>query len=158
MKYLKSEMIEELITNCYSESSSYTATLSSICRQIAFAEGALFWFLYSELKVSIYYIVVGFLFLLIYFILDLIQYLIGYNIYQKRAKIWEDSLKKGILLKNNYEFPNDFFYWINKFLVYKLLFLFISSSVLIIGFIVGLFHYNNYDLQEWALLILLDFY
>lgn len=140
MKNLKIEDVESHISQCYAESSNYTAILSSICRQIAFAEGALFWFLYSELKVSLNYLAIGFLILLLYFFLDLIQYLIGHYMYQNKAKNWENDLKNGVLLKKNYEFETDFFYWIDRVLILKLVCLFFASLLLFIGFILGLFH------------------
>jgi Ca2+/Na+ antiporter len=139
MKKLTVKEIEGQISQCYGESSNYTAILSSICRQIAFAEGALFWFLYSEIKVSLKFVAVGFLVLLIYFLLDLVQYIIGQYIYRKKAKSWETDLKNQILSKNNYEFETDFFYWIDRVLFFKLSFLFLASLILIVGYIIGLF-------------------
>jgi len=55
----------------------YTGEASKIGRQLAFAEGAILWFYHTNVDAYFSFILISFTFLLIYFILDLLQYFIG---------------------------------------------------------------------------------
>lgn len=143
MKNLKKKSIEEQVTHAHNESVKYTEILSTICRQISFADGALFWFVKTELKISIFLILVGYIFLILYFLLDLFQYLIGYITYKNKALDWEKDLINGIGNEKNYEYSEHFTYWIEKFLYWKLGFLFLASLILIICFVLGIFGHHS---------------
>ena len=113
--------IEDHIERCYSESVQYTGILSSICRQLAFAEGGLFWFLKDKMHVCDRLIVIGFLVLVLYFIFDAIQYLVGHIIFLRKSKEWEADLKeKKIVDEKHYDIPSELLSPIEKLLYVKL--------------------------------------
>jgi hypothetical protein len=128
------EELEKNINNCYIASSEYSSTLSSICRQIAFAEGALFWLLYTGFSFSSRYIIVGYLFLLFYFFTDLFQYLFGFIAFKKKAKQNEKYLENKIIIEKFHTISDDDLYWVYKALHLKLIFIALSSSTIILIF------------------------
>jgi hypothetical protein len=96
--------IESQISSCYSQVAKYSAHLSNIFRQLAFAEGALFWFSKLHLNASDLSLMIGFSVLIVYFILDAIQYFVGLVEYERLAKKFHDDYKKNkIYDTDNYE-------------------------------------------------------
>ena len=126
--------LEDYVNKCFQNSSDYSSILSSICRQIAFAEGALYWFLYSEFNLSTNYIMAGYLFLLFYFFSDMAQYFLGYLVYKIKAKQNQIYLKNELKTEYLYEISEDDLYWVYKAMNLKLLFIVVSSLTLIIIF------------------------
>lgn len=93
--------IEQFINRGYEEIDFYSSQLSKILRQLAFAEGALFWFCKEKFNSSTFLIGVGFAFLLFYFLFDAKQYLSGLLHFKKQtAKFYDDFvIKKFIILR-----------------------------------------------------------
>lgn len=131
----KTKDIEKHIEFYYQESVNYTARLSSICRQLAFAEGVLLWFLKCNFHISTLIMILGFLFLTFYFIFDVIHYLVGYVKYDNLAiKITNKLNEKNNMEKKEYETPINFNYSLHILLYVKLVLIGIASLLLIIGF------------------------
>lgn len=126
--------IEQFISSCYSEVADYTKEISVICRQLAFAEGGLFWFARTEFHISNRVLFYAFAFLLSYFILDAFQYLAGMWKYKKIAhKSYDDYKVNKIYFLEKYKIPNKF--GLLEFFFYtKLLALGVSSAILIYNF------------------------
>ncbi len=106
--------LEKNINDCYKASSDYSSTLSSICRQIAFAEGALYWLLFTGFNISSKYIIVGYFFLLFYFFSDLFQYLFGYIAYKKKAEQNQEYLDNKITTEKFHTISHADLYWVYK--------------------------------------------
>lgn len=132
-KQLKDEL-EININNCYKASSDYSTILSSICRQIAFAEGALFWFVFAGFQFPPKYIIVGYLFLILYLLTDLSQYLFGYMVYKRKAIQNCEYLEKKITNEELYLIKEEDLYWVYKAMHLKLFFIALSSITIILIF------------------------
>lgn len=128
--------IEELITSCYLQSSEYSGNLSSILRQLAFAEGALFWFSKINFKSPDVLLILGFSILIVFFILDAVQYFVGLIQYENLAKTFHHDYKiNKIYDPNKYEMnPPEY---IDLFFYLKIIAILIASVILIYGFIHG---------------------
>ena len=74
----------------------YMDKVSSVCRQLAYAEGVVLWFIFSANPNK--FVFLGFLFLILYFMGDVIQYGIGmrsyYNLAKEHAKKYERENEK----------------------------------------------------------------
>lgn len=123
--------LEENINSCYQASSEYSSALSSICRQIAFAEGALYWFAFTGFHFPAKYIIVGYLFLLFYFFIDSFQYVLGYVAYKRKAKQNVNLLKNKITKMDLHTITEDDLFWVYKAMHYKLFFIVLSSITII---------------------------
>lgn len=116
--------------------SFYSSEASKIARQIAFAEGAIFWALYFLMQNGTKALIIAFYsVLLLFFIFDLIQYVVGAFFFSYEAKV----IKK--LMKSNKQDPSyeigDFVgQSIKKYYVLKLIFLGVATLLLINMFIV----------------------
>ena len=108
MKKKESEKdLEDLISYYNKESSTYSSIVSIICRQLAFAQGAILWIFYSHLNISNFTLLWGFLFIVVFFLLDLTQYIVGKVKYEKIAKQFESNYDKKIKNKQHYIFPKN---------------------------------------------------
>lgn len=130
--------IIKTITHCYKEVSDYSARLSSIFRQLAFSEGLLFWFAYEKLSAPILLLIIGFTLLIIYFILDLVQYFFGLRHFENLATTFNRDYKNNILDLKNYEIklPSS----LDLFFYFKMVIMCLASIILIFSFVLGLMH------------------
>lgn len=132
------EKIEASISHSYAETVGYSNELSKICRQLAFAEGALFWFSKQNLGSSITFLIIGFSILLMYFLFDALQYLAGLLKFQSQAdQKYRDYKVNKIYDEDNYEIPYKF-HLTDLFFYIKLIMIFLSSITLIYAFLNGL--------------------
>ena len=83
--------IRELFWDQYRK---YSYEASKIGRQLAFGEGAIAWFFYVDDPNFQGWILTIFIFLILFFGLDVIQYLVGAYINKKEAKKYEDIIDK----------------------------------------------------------------
>lgn len=128
--------IEAQISNCYAQVSKYSGHLSNIFRQLAFAEGALFWFSKINFNASNLLLIIGFSILIFYFILDALQYFSGLLEYEKIAKKFHHDYKDNKIYdleKYDMEPPK----YIDVFFYLKLITLVLASVILIYSFING---------------------
>lgn len=125
---------EKNINNCLQASSEYSSTLSSICRQIAFAEGALYWLLYTKFNLHTNYIIIGYLFLLFYFFSDLFQYLLGYIVFKQKARQNKEHLGNKITNEGLHDVSDEDLYWVYKAMHLKLILIALSSCTIILLF------------------------
>lgn len=130
--------IEGSICHSYSEAATYSNELSKICRQLAFAEGALFWFSKQNLGSSTTFLIIGFSILLMYFLFDALQYLSGLLKFQSQAdQKYRDYKVNKIYDEDNYEIPYEF-HLTDLFFYIKLIMILLSSITLIYAFLNGL--------------------
>jgi hypothetical protein len=118
-----------------------TITLSTVCRQLAFAEGGVCsFFRLSDGKLpTIFLLVLGLL--VFFFFCDVAQYLISTIVYNSYGKYYEKRLEKGLLNEQDIKKPERINKCANSFLYVKLFFLFIASVFIVIGF--GLVVFNK---------------
>lgn len=81
----------EKINQFWRVSRSYSAEASKIARQLAFGEGAVFWFFFTENQIMANFIFLGLLFLVLYFVLDVLQYIIGAFKNKQLANFYEQN-------------------------------------------------------------------
>jgi len=99
---MKKDRANEEVAQHWREASNYTSIASKICRKYAFAEGAVIWFIYHSYTALQFQlkplVVVAYVSLLLFFIIDFFQYLIGHFKYKKMAeemsKIYNDKCFK----------------------------------------------------------------
>lgn len=128
--------IENQISACYKETSEYSGHLSSILRQLAFAEGALFWFSKTNFSTPNILLILGFSILIAFFIFDAIQYLVGLIQYENLAKTFHRDYKKNkIYDPNKYEMDPP--KYIDLFFYIKIIAILFASVILIYSFISG---------------------
>lgn len=132
--------IEQFIGNCYSEVADYSKEISTICRQLAFAEGGLFWYAKTEhFNVSNGFIFWCLVCLLCYFFFDAAQYIAGMCEYKKLSDKYHDDFEKH---KNydteHYKIPSKNCI-LMLFFILKLLSISLSSGLLIWTYYVGLY-------------------
>lgn len=134
---LNNEIFKAIKENFWSVYESHTVILSNICRQLAFAEGGICWFYMSDVNHlcpnTTYHI---FFYLILFFIVDALQYLANSIIYAGVAFYYERKNNKN-------EISNvrdvDRRHWMNiiPMLIYAgKLFLLSTSSYLIIQLLV----------------------
>lgn len=128
--------IESQIVSCYNQSAEYSGHLSVILRQLAFAEGALFWFSKLNFKASDILLILGLSALIVFFILDAAQYLVGLTQYENLAKKFHHDYKINKLYDpNKYDMnPPEY---IDSFFYLKIFVILIASIILIYSFISG---------------------
>jgi hypothetical protein len=130
----KKSKISKKVKSYWKEYETYTSKLSIVCRRLAFAEGAAFWILKPNNEKLPIIIVLGLLILVLYFISDTLQYLIGMLGYEELADEAREKLASNPSIKlsdiNNSKVNKR----IEFFLYLKLIFIFISSIVLIVAF------------------------
>lgn len=116
----------------------YSSESSKIARQLAFAEGAIFWALYFLMQSGPKALIVTFYStLLLFFIFDLVQYVFGGYLFSNQAKVIKKLIKANTTTPK-YEIGDEVGKSINKFYISKLIFLCISSLLLIIMFVIFL--------------------
>lgn len=128
--------IERHIMFLYREAESYSSRLSSILRQLAFVEGGLFWFSKINFNTPNPILIIGFSFLVLYFVFDALQYFNGLIEYEKLGdKLYRDFKVHRIYIPDNYEEepPKS----IGVLFYIKILIIFISSILLIFIFMNG---------------------
>ena len=131
----------------YERYSFYTIEVSKIARQVAFAEGAIFWALYFLMQSGPKPLIISFYsVLLLFFIFDLIQYVIGANSFEKEAEFMKKIIKSNNDKSLNYEIGDDVGKGIKKFYILKLVFIGISTLLLIFMFIY--FIINNIPMRH----------
>lgn len=124
------EKIKQLFWDRYS---FYSSEVSKICRQLAFAEGAIigyFGFLKEHVSVLMLLILI---LLLLYFIADIIQYIIGANEHKKVAYKYENELlqQNTALTPDKINKDDIVVKKIELFFILKLIFLSVSSVLLL---------------------------
>lgn len=128
----KKEEIESFLNRYFQEYECYSKELSLICRQLAFAEGALFWFSKQNLGASEFLVSFGFGVLIIYFIFDALQYFVGMR---KNEQLSNQFYRDYKVNKNydidNYAIPENHHLILNVFFYMKLIMLSVSSVLLI---------------------------
>ncbi len=128
----KKEEIELFLNRYFQEYECYSRELSVICRQLAFAEGALFWFSKQNLNASDILVSFGFGALIIYFIFDALQYFVGMRKNEQLSnQFYRDYKVNKNYDINNYEIPENHHLILNVFFYFKLIMISLSSALLI---------------------------
>jgi len=111
-KEIKQEIENEINNKFWEVYADTTSRLSSICRQLAFAEGGICWFFLTDnthrLSLDIKIILI---FLVVFFIFDACQYLTLAMYNKIVALLYEEHLKNG-LIKNKDQITRPV--WINS--------------------------------------------
>lgn len=131
-KKKKPDPLDDKIVFSQGRFKKYTAEASKISRQLAFAEGAIFWMIYNLMHNSSKWILVVFYFsLLLFFVFDLLQYLYGANKFESEEEIIKKIQVSNKCIKNiNYEIGDEIGNNIKKFFNIKLIILCISTLLL----------------------------
>lgn len=133
--------ITKKIDKLWAEFETYTRIFSNILRQLAFAEGAIFWIFKLEDKNNYFLSVItffGLMFLVFFFFADAMQYYLGKKDHEGWAQACEDK-KKWCKDLSEYEKPlyankrNEFCFDM------KIFFIGISSLILIFEFVMIVF-------------------
>ncbi|RUR17878.1 hypothetical protein ELY21_10285 [Legionella sp. km535] len=130
----KSNIVSEMNFS-YARYSFYTSESSKIARQVAFVEGAIFWTVYWLIECRPKFLLITFFsILIIFFIIDLVQYLYGAFLSNSDAqtikKIHQQNPGKDI----NYNLGDETGKKIEKFFILKMIFLGISVVPLFVMF------------------------
>jgi len=109
---------------------------SGIARKLAFAEGAIFWILYSGISTSPAKLLLSAFFfsLLLYFVLDTAQYLYSALKHDQLSETLSEVRKQNPKVKLIYEYPDYFAKSSTTMYALKFVFLAISSILLIVMF------------------------
>lgn len=83
------EKSREEIKKIYNRGNKYSGDASKIARQLAFGEGAIFWFFFFREPRLAIIITIGLLFLVLYFIFDISQYIIATWVNKNLASTYE---------------------------------------------------------------------
>lgn len=120
-----------------------SGTASGIARQLAFAEGAVFWILYSGTSsLSAKLLLCAFLLaLLIYFVLDTVQYIYSAQKFAQLSETLTEVRKQNPRPSLSYEYPDYFAKASTTMYTLKFIFLLISSLLLVVMF--AIFITNN---------------
>jgi hypothetical protein len=118
----------------------YSDRLSSACRQLAFAEGAVFWAFKEPNSLSLW-VAIGFFILVCYFVTDTLQYYFGMRDYERLGENARNMLHRN---GANYSEINnkDANQRLECFLKYKLIFISIASLWMVIVFVKTFFIYR----------------
>ena len=132
--------IEQFIASCYSEVADYSKEISTICRQLAFAEGALFWYAKTvHFNISNAFIFWSLVCLLCYFFFDAAQYVAGMCKYKKLSNKYHDDFERHhIYDTEHYKIPRKDCI-LMMFFILKILSISIASGFLIWAYYIGLF-------------------
>lgn len=95
------ERAKRKIDKYFAEYEIYTDKLSDVCRQLAFAEGGAFWILKPSTGNISTIIILGLFSLVLYFILDTLQYYFGKVDYEKLAEKYKKKLKDNPGMKSS---------------------------------------------------------
>lgn len=93
---MNKERTEDKIQKIWARASQYSGEASRVARQLAFGEGAIFWFFFHDKHDLSMPIAAGMFFLVMYFIFDIAQYIIGSWINKNLASIYEEPNKKNL--------------------------------------------------------------
>ncbi|AOW57836.1 TPA: hypothetical protein ACPYPK_001038 [Legionella pneumophila] len=136
-KQSKKDKLDAKISFAQDRYKFYTTEASKIARQVAFAEGAIFWALYILMQNGPKSLIITFYsILLLFFIFDLIQYVYG----AIRFEYEEDAIKK-VRASNkkikgiNYKIGDEIGNSIKTYYLIKLFFLCLATIILIIMFV-----------------------
>lgn len=126
--------VRETIEMYWNEFQAYTDKLSTVCRQLAFAEGGIFWIFFQKNAPG--FIVLGFFFLILYFVFDVLQYYFGRNECLEFAEKAQEKYEtnKNISFRDIKK-PKNPHKKIRKLLEIKLIFIAIASGILFLIFI-----------------------
>jgi hypothetical protein len=131
------------IKEIYDAGMDFSSDASKVARQFAFGEGALFWFFFNNDKQLPSIIIVGLSFLVLYFIFDISQYLIGAWLNKNLGKTYENlNTETSPLDPNQISRPqgmNDPIY----FCYYTKFFMLSSASFLLLVVIMVVFLFKN---------------
>lgn len=130
--------IEDFIEKKIEETNIYSGQLSTVLRQMAFAEAALFWFCKDQFNLPILLISISWVFLLLYFAFDASQYFFGYQHAQGQVNQYLKDFKNGNRDLNHYmdqTIPRTSF----SMFKWKIAMIFISSAMLIFCFSIGIY-------------------
>lgn len=131
--------IEDFIQRNYSVAVVYSSQLSTVLRQLAFAEGALFWFCKIQFSLSIIPIAIGWAFLLFFFACDAIQYFLGYQYFRIQADKFLADFKNEIYDVNHYYMNQSSPQKLHYFFYLKIGMITCSSLILIFSFLIGIY-------------------
>lgn len=133
----KNDPLDENIVFAQERFKKFTSEASKISRQLAFAEGAIFWIIYLLMENGSKWILLSFYSaLVLFFICDLLQYVYAANKFESE----EEAIKKIQILnkgKNNinYEIGDEIGNKIKRFFNIKLIILGISTLFLMVLFV-----------------------
>jgi hypothetical protein len=132
------EKVRSQINREWKEYETYTDKVSTVCRQLAYAEGGILWIVFNINSNRCIFLV--FLFLILYFIFDVIQYYIGMRNYYKLAQEHQKKYERdGEKLKvADIEKPSSTNRTEKQCLYVKLILIGIAS-VLFIGLLINVF-------------------
>jgi hypothetical protein len=132
------------IKKIYAVGMDFSSDASKVGRQFAFGEGALFWFFFQKNEEIRSMIIIGLAFLVLYFIFDIFQYLIGSWLNKNLGKTYENlNTEKSPLDPNKISRPENmnnpiYFCYYTKF------FMLGSASILLLITIVIVFLFKNH--------------
>lgn len=90
----KKKGTDETLQSLWLRCDFFSGQASKIGRQLAFAEGVVFWSLYTQMDCKPKMLVVAFyLVLILYFIIDLLQYMYGAYKFEQKAILRKESKK-----------------------------------------------------------------
>ncbi len=81
----------------------HTTTLSSTCRQLALGKGGICWFIISSkyLPITVFQINSVLVLFVLFFLFDVIQYLLSSEAYKNLATIYDEQINKKIIKKQS---------------------------------------------------------
>lgn len=113
---------EDKIQKIWDRASIYSSEASKVARQLSFGEGAIFWFFFHKEGALTNILATGLLFLVLYFLFDISQYIIGAWI-NKNLAITYDAMNNNkpiepeeIIRPQSMNYPMYFCYYI-KFIM-----------------------------------------
>jgi len=130
---MSKETTEDKIDKIWKISRTYSAEASKISRQLAFGEGAIFWMFFREPDKLSNLILIGLVFLVLYFVFDILQYFIGSFINKNLAVTYEEN--KENLNPSDIERPKSLNDPVYLFYYLKFVMLLVASLLLISMFI-----------------------
>lgn len=125
--------LKEKIKECSECYIFYTGESSKVLRQLAFGEGALFWFFTKNPCPMTNIAHIGLCILVLYFIVDSVQYIIGAIKYKNRGKFYIELREKN--KREDFEVTNDSVKGTNICFMLKIIVLIAASTFLVSIFI-----------------------
>lgn len=123
--------VEETLNEYWRDFQVYTDKLSTVCRQLAFAEGGIFWIFFQKNVPE--FVLPGFFFLILYFGFDVLQYYFGRKNYLELAEKSQEKYEANNKIKFEDIKKSKFFDQTTRKLVeIKLTFITLASGVLFI--------------------------
>ena len=136
---------EDKINKIWKRASLYSSLASQVARQLAFGEGAIFWFFFNNKGNLTIPLIVGLSFLVLYFIFDIFQYLIGAWVNKDLARVYEELNKDDSLRPNKITRPDSMN--IPMYCCYYIKFAMLAiASLLLLGLFISLFVCKTFSL------------